>query len=183
VAGVALLAVAVGVWVAGAALFDRAPSADRSPPAPPTAEAIVSTAVPEGSPESPSTAEPREIADPPPTTAPAVASGPGELTVTEYGIGRAVENNRVVDPSDSFEEGSVATFLTRVRGASQGMRIRHVWIRDGKAVQSIELPLGGTHWRTHSRKTLWGPGEWSVEARDLDDRVLASVGFTCVPKR
>ena len=44
-------------------------------------------------------------------------------------------------------------------------------------VQTIELELGGSHWRTHSRKTLWHTGHWSVEVQDAAGRVLARSEF------
>ena len=53
--------------------------------------------------------------------------------------------------------------------------------REGRPVESIPLELGGPHWRTHSHKTLWGIGRWSVEVRDSEDRVLATATFDCVP--
>ena len=54
-----------------------------------------------------------------------------------------------------------------------------VWLREGRVIQSRELPLGSAHWRTYSTKTLWGKGNWSVEARSADDRVLARADFSC----
>jgi hypothetical protein len=48
-------------------------------------------------------------------------------------------------------------------------------------MQSLDLELGGPHWRTHSRKTLWGRGNWVAEAQDLNGRVLAWATFTVVP--
>jgi hypothetical protein len=49
-------------------------------------------------------------------------------------------------------------------------------------VQSIDLVIGGSHWRTQSNKTLWGVGSWTVEVRDREDRVLATAAFNCVPR-
>jgi cytoskeletal protein RodZ len=103
------------------------------------------------------------------------------ITVSEFGVGRRIVNRRLEDRGRSFEEGSVVLFQTRVVGGSPGENIRHVWLRDGRAVQTVDLALGGTHWRTHSRKTLWGTGEWTVEARDPDGTVLARASFVCVP--
>jgi hypothetical protein len=103
------------------------------------------------------------------------------LSVSEFGVGRQVVNHRLEGRSERFEEGSVVWFSTRVLGGGRGEQIRHVWFRNGKAVQSIELPLGGPHWRTHSSKTLWGTGDWRVEARDAANRVLATAKFSCAP--
>jgi hypothetical protein len=110
-----------------------------------------------------------------------VAPSSAHLTVSEFGVGRRVVNHRLEGRGDRFEEGSVVWFSTRVLGGTSGERIRHVWFRGGEAVQSIGLPLGGPHWRTHSQKTLWGTGRWSVEARDESGTVLARAEFSCVP--
>lgn len=104
------------------------------------------------------------------------------LSVTDHGVGRGVRNHRLVDASMKFEEGQVAWFATRVTGGKQGETIQHVWMLEGGWVQTVELPLGGAHWRTRSRKTLWGVGNWSVEARDMDGNVLARSEFSCVPR-
>jgi transcriptional regulator with XRE-family HTH domain len=104
----------------------------------------------------------------------------GALTVPEFGVGRRIVNRRVEGETDTFEEGTVAWFSTRVMGGSRGEHIRHVWLHEGSAVQSIRLDLGGPHWRTFSQKTLWGEGSWAVEARDADGNVLARSTFSCV---
>ncbi|HXV76832.1 MAG TPA: DUF2914 domain-containing protein [Candidatus Polarisedimenticolaceae bacterium] len=135
--------------------------------------------------------EARPVGSPVPTPRPSVARPAAvdsprpesRLSVTESGLGRAVERNRLVGAATEFPEGSAAVFLTRVVGGARGDRLRHVWIRDGRTVQTIELPIGGSHWRTHSRKTLYGLGPWTVEAWDARGRVLASVSFRCVAGR
>jgi cytoskeleton protein RodZ len=109
------------------------------------------------------------------------AAASDHLSVSESGVGRRIVNHRLEGRSERFEEGSVVWFSTRVLGGRRGEQIRHVWFRNGKAVQSIELPLGGPHWRTQSSKTLWGTGDWRVEARDAANRVLATATFSCAP--
>jgi cytoskeletal protein RodZ len=107
---------------------------------------------------------------------------PGPLSVTEYAVGRRLVGHIVEGLDDSFEEGEVVWFSTRVRGGEPGDVIRHYWFRDGGRVQIVDLELGSSHYRTRSKKTLWGVGEWTVEARDPEGRVLARAGFTCVPR-
>lgn len=101
------------------------------------------------------------------------------LRVTEFGVGRRMSGRRLEERGSRFDEGTVVWFSTRVRGGSSGERIRHVWIHEKGVVQTIQLELGGSHWRTHSSKTLWGRGAWAVEARDAAGRVLARAEFTC----
>ena len=104
------------------------------------------------------------------------------MSIPESGVGRRVAQRHLVEPADSFPEGSVVWFSTRVIGAEPGERIHHVWIRDGRTVQSIALRIGGRDWRTYSRKTVYGAARWAVEARDDSGGVLARAEFICVPE-
>lgn len=109
------------------------------------------------------------------------AAAPADLTVSEFGVGRRVVDRQLQGRGERFEEGEVVWFSTRVLGGGPGHHVRHVWTLDGKTMQSLDLELGGPHWRTHSRKTLWGPGNWVAEAQDPNGRVLARATFTVVP--
>ncbi len=104
---------------------------------------------------------------------------PGALTVTESGVGSRIVNRRLADNDDTFAPGDVVWFSTRVLGGNPGQRIRHVWLHEGRVQQSIPLKLGARDWRTHSRKTIWAAGAWTVEARDEEGQVLAEASFTC----
>jgi hypothetical protein len=103
-----------------------------------------------------------------------------ELTVTDSGVGRRIVARRLEGRDDTFAVGSVVLFSTRVLGGRPGDRIRHVWLFDGRAVQTIGLRLGGSDWRTHSRKTLRKAGRWEAQALDEEGRVLARAKFTCL---
>lgn len=107
---------------------------------------------------------------------------PGPLSVTEHGVGRRLVGRRLEGRDDSFTEGEVVWFSTRVLGGRPGDIIRHYWFREGGRVQIVDLELGSSHWRTRSKKTLWGVGDWAVEARDPEGRVLARDEFTCVAR-
>jgi len=100
------------------------------------------------------------------------------LSVTDTGLGLGIRNHRVRETTTDFEEGQVAWFTTRVEGGTRGEVVRHVWLRGGGWVQTIELGLGSASWRTRSSKTLWGTGDWSVEARDVEGNVLARAEFS-----
>ena len=105
----------------------------------------------------------------------------GQLEVTEDGVGAEVVDHRLQGAGDSFPEGSRVAYWTRVVGGAEGDRIYHVW-KHGETEVRIGLNIGGSHWRTHSYKTLYvgSSGEWVVEARDADDRVLSTKTFQCV---
>jgi hypothetical protein len=108
--------------------------------------------------------------------------GEGRLSITEFGVGKRVVHHQLEQPGVRFKEGTQVSFWTRVVGGRAGERVRHVWLRQERELDSIELSLGGPHWRTHSRKTLYpgSAGQWVAEARDSAGRVLARQEFTCV---
>ena len=103
----------------------------------------------------------------------------GRISVTESGVGTGVVDRRLAGQGTRFEEGSTVFFFTRVVGGASGQKLRHIWLHEGRVIQSIELSLGSAHWRTYSTKTMRAKGNWAVEARSADDRVLARADFTC----
>lgn len=146
-----------------------------------TAAAPAVQRVPESRPLEPPPAGVAERKTDPPTKPPVVRNTPaGSLTVPEFGVGRRIVNARLEDERTEFAAGEVACFQTRVVGGQRGETVRHVWIYDGRAQQSITLRLGGPDWRTHTKKTLYKTGPWTVEARDADGRVLARATLSCV---
>ncbi len=102
--------------------------------------------------------------------------------VSDSGVGTGIENRRLVGRADRFVEGTLVSFWTRAVGGVPGDVIRHVWIHDGREVMRVDLAIGGSHWRTHSRFTLpeGAIGSWTAEARDPDGRTLAREEFVCV---
>ena len=169
----------VGVGLAVAIYFAVRPS-PLPPPAPapivgPPAASVPQTAVaaPAPIPVKPPVLRPKRV-DPP--------AEPSVYTVSDFGVGLSGQTARVAAPAEPFHEGDVVAFSTRVVGGRAGQSIRHVWIHGGRAVQSIRLRVGASDWRTHSTKTLWGAGSWSVEARDESGQVLARAAFDCERK-
>ena len=109
--------------------------------------------------------------------------GQVSMNIPEHGVGTAVENRQLAGENNRFAEGTAVWFWTRVEDGNSGETIHHVWLREGVEADRISLKLGGSSWRTYSRKTL-GPesaGNWAVEARDERGRVLARREFLCVP--
>ena len=105
----------------------------------------------------------------------------GRLTVPDFGVGTGVSDRQLVGRSDQFAEGVTVWFWTRVLDGHKGDTVRHVWIHEGREVGTVELSVGGPQWRTqsHWRLDKGSSGTWSVEARDADDRVLATTSFRC----
>jgi hypothetical protein len=91
-------------------------------------------------------------------------------------------HHRLVGRKDKFPEGTVVWFWTNVLGGRRGDKIQHVWLHGGRSIAVTELGVNGAQWRTQSRQPLpmGSTGDWTVEARDPEGRVIARVGFTCV---
>ncbi|MGD8895698.1 MAG: DUF2914 domain-containing protein [Acidobacteriota bacterium] len=199
-----LALVALGIlgtagWLLIAGDTPLAKVANALPPAgqdsPANRDSPVAEATP-GSPEADATPEPSE-ADlapesppqetheperPAPAPAPKVDASIGEFRVSHSGVGTGVENHRLVGRADRFVEGTVVSFWTRVLGGEPGDVILHVWSHEGNEVMRAELDIGGSHWRTFSRRALpsGSTGWWVAEARTPDGRVLAREEFLCV---
>jgi hypothetical protein len=101
------------------------------------------------------------------------------LSVPRAGVGTDVVERHLVGESDTFQTGSTVVFWTFVEGGHAGDVVRHVWIHDGLTIRIVELAVGSPQWRTYSRMPLdaASAGEWVVEARDRDGRVLARRTF------
>ena len=151
--------------------------------APPPIKAAPVTAPP--TPAPPVVIEPEKTVTVTTAAAAPVAKTPvpsADLTVTEFGVGRRIVNFELDGASDHFTEGDRVSFASRVLGGRRGNVIRHVWIYEGRAQQTMTLRLGGTDYRTHTNKTVGKAGAWTVEARDDKGRVLARTDFTVEPR-
>src|ERR1051326_1283697 len=96
----------------------------------------------------------------------------------EVAVGKSVASSMPVDTASSFgaDVGSVVCW-TRVTGASAGSKIMHVWIH-GADTSKVELNIGGSPWRTYSRKTIGDmTGDWKVEVMDDKGNTIASKSF------
>jgi hypothetical protein len=97
----------------------------------------------------------------------------------EVAIGKSIEKNVAVDTASAFpaDVGSVVGW-TRVTGAEAGTKITHLWIH-GADSSKVELNIGGSPWRTYSRKTIGadGTGDWTLEVLDADGKTLATKTF------
>lgn len=119
----------------------------------------------------------------PPRTPAVAAPAPrtDAIQVSAHGVGTGLVDRRLVGRADRFAPETVVSFWTLVVGGRPGHVIRHVWFQEERAVMRIDLPIGGPHWRTHSRLLLPAnsAGRWTVEARTSDGRLLARDTFLC----
>ena len=128
-----------------------------------------------------STQAPTPPAAPAPApAAPAAAPTAAAATVSEAVVAKTVTDRVPQDTGTTFpaDVGQVACW-TKVSGAS-GTTIHHVWFHGDTQVGDVELQVGGSPWRTWSRKTVppdW-TGAWHVEVRDQEGKVLKRLDFT-----
>lgn len=110
------------------------------------------------------------------TTAAAPASNVGVEAV----LARTLVDRAPQDTATAFPD-SVGTIVLwmRVTGAS-GQTLHHVWFFGGTEVGDVPLAIGGSPWRTWSRKTVpaEATGAWHVEIRDDAGAVLKRIDFT-----
>lgn len=109
----------------------------------------------------------------PPTTAAAVS--------VEALLARSVVDRMPQDTGTTFPATVGELVLwTRVTGVQAEGAIHHVWFHGDEQVGDVELRVGGSPWRTWSRKTIpaeWA-GSWHVEIRDATGTVLKRLDFT-----
>jgi cytoskeletal protein RodZ len=103
------------------------------------------------------------------------------ISVNDSGVGTDVVGRELIGRAETFAVGARVVFWTQVIGGRAGDTIRHVWFHEGRPVATVTLPVGGASWRTKSQRTLvpGADGEWRVEARAEDGRVLAEHKFRC----
>jgi transcriptional regulator with XRE-family HTH domain len=168
------IAYAVPVVVAAAGLAWLSFRRPAPPPEPKPEERVVLQRPPEPAPPPvPAPTVPPKTETPPPRDG---------LRITQSGVGTALRDRNLAGQGTRFVEGTRLLYWTRVLGGESGDRVVHVWIHDGATSMRAELPLGGPHWRTYSTLTLptGAAGEWVVEARAPDGRVLSRDEFLCV---
>ncbi|PYP51452.1 MAG: DUF2914 domain-containing protein [Gemmatimonadetes bacterium] len=118
-----------------------------------------------------------KAAAPAPAAAPATAAA---VDVAEAVVAKSVVDRQPQDTGTTFpvDVGQVVCW-TKVSGA-EGASIHHVWFHGDTQVGDVELQVGGSPWRTWSKKTVppdW-TGAWHVEVRDAAGTVLKRLDFT-----
>jgi hypothetical protein len=121
-----------------------------------------------------------KAATPAPAPAPAAAPATAAVDVAEAVVAKAVVDRQPQDTGSTFpaDVGQVVCW-TKVAGAA-GSSIHHVWFHGDTQVGDVELQVGGSPWRTWSKKSVppdW-TGAWHVEVRDAAGSVLKRIDFT-----
>jgi Protein of unknown function (DUF2914) len=109
----------------------------------------------------------------------APAAAPSTATV-EAVLARNVMDRVPQDTGIAFppEVGQLMLWM-RVTGG-EGQTLSHVWFHGDTEVGNVPLTVGGSPWRTWSRKTIPADatGAWHVEVRDAAGNVLKRIDFT-----
>ena len=108
---------------------------------------------------------------------------PFEITWAALGTGIETEGERLLlrgKDSAFLCDGQKVYFFTKVQARKDG-KIFHVWIREDKEVNRIEMDVRKPAWSVYSYLTLQPllAGTWKVEARDGDD-VLSTLTFKAI---
>src|SRR6184192_1785455 len=115
-----------------------------------------------------------------PAPAPAPAAATPSVTVVEAVVAKSVLDRQPQDTGAAFpaDVGQLVCW-TKVSGAG-GTSLHHVWFHGDTQVGDVELQVGGSPWRTWSKKSVpadW-TGAWHVEVRDAAGAVLKRLDFT-----
>ncbi|HLQ60023.1 MAG TPA: DUF2914 domain-containing protein [Gemmatimonadales bacterium] len=112
--------------------------------------------------------------------APAAAAAPASNVNVEAVLARTLVDRAPQDTGSAFPDsvGTVVLWM-RVTGAN-GQTLHHVWFHGGDQVGDVPLTIGGSPWRSWSRKTVPtdAKGAWHVEIRDAAGTVLKRIDFT-----
>jgi len=114
------------------------------------------------------------------TTAAAAAPAVQSSATVEAVLARSVLDRAPQDTGVAFpaEVGQLVLWM-RVTGG-EGQTLNHVWFHGDTEVGNVPLTVGGSPWRTWSRKTIpmEATGAWHVEIRDAAGTVLKRIDFT-----
>jgi hypothetical protein len=95
-------------------------------------------------------------------------------------LARTLVDRAPQDTGTAFPD-SVGTVILwmRVTGGN-GQTLHHVWFHGTDQVGDVSLAIGGSPWRSWSRKTVPADakGAWHVEIRDAAGTVLKRIDFT-----
>ncbi len=98
-----------------------------------------------------------------------------EAVLARSVVDRAPQDTGAAFPADV---GTLVLWMRVTDGA--GQTLNHVWFHGDTEVTNVPLSIGGSPWRTWSRKTIPADatGAWHVEIRDAAGTVLKRIDFT-----
>jgi len=111
---------------------------------------------------------------------PAAAAAPASHATVEAVLARSVVDRAPQDSGTAFSDSVGAVVLWMRVTSGNGQTLHHVWFHGDDQVGDVPLMIGGSPWRSWSRKTIPADakGAWHVEIRDEAGNVLKRIDFT-----
>ena len=95
-------------------------------------------------------------------------------------IGTGVENGEPVGAAETFPASTEKVYcFLEATDITKDIEVSFVWFNREKEMSKFNVPLKmGPRWRTYAYKNLRGlKGDWKVEIKDPDGKVLKDVKF------
>jgi hypothetical protein len=102
------------------------------------------------------------------------------FTVKRLVVGTGVENSEPVGVAEAFPVSTEKVYcFLEAADIAKDMEVSFVWSYKEKEMLKTTLPIkAGAKWRTYANKNLGGlKGEWKVEIKDSDGKVLKDLKF------
>jgi len=102
------------------------------------------------------------------------------ITIKRLVIGTGVENSEPVGVAETFPASTEKVYcFLEATDIGKDAEVSFVWSYGSKEMLNTTLPLkAGPKWRTYANKNLRElKGEWKVEMRGLDGKVLKDLKF------
>ncbi len=102
------------------------------------------------------------------------------FSVKRLVIGTGVENGEPVGTAETFPASTEKVYcFLEATDIAKDAEVSFVWFSGDKELSKFSVPLKqGPRWRTYAYKNLRGlKGEWKVEIRDSDGKVVKDVKF------
>ena len=103
-----------------------------------------------------------------------------EFTIARLVVGTGVEKSEPEGVAETFPASTEKVYcFLEATNIAKDTEVSFVWLYGQKEMLKTTLPLKmGTKWRTYANKNLRGlKGEWKVEIKDPDGKVLKDVKF------
>jgi len=111
--------------------------------------------------------------------APEAAAAPAavEIKAEKAVVATEIKDKEPVGENTVFSGVESVYFWNKITASATPAKIKHVYYLNDKMVNTIELEIKGSPYRTWTKKTVL-PGKWKVELTDEAGTVISTVEFT-----
>lgn len=102
------------------------------------------------------------------------------FTIQRLVVGTGVDKGEPVGVAETFPASAEKVYcFLEANNIAKDTEVSFVWLYGQKEMLKTTLPIkAGAKWRTYANKNLRGlEGEWKVEIKDPDGKVLKDVKF------